>query len=414
MVKLNLLHILFLLAPYASSIPLWDTPKTLFDTRAHLVLYAAFTQAESPHYTHTLFANDLDWVKNGTQLYHMIFDPNLNIVMNASLIAINASSPTIAGTDDAKSVFVVYQKMDTLDSNKSAVLFIESNDAGVTWSKPISLGNANAGFRSYPNILYQRETGRIVVFYITMMLDWTFKITMTTRPKGSTVFSAERYIYNATSVADRLELDYTRDGKYGMNLHLHWSITSMQPFESNITYGCSRDNGISWAQPVIIFKDRTPRMFSMSGSHDLAIPAIVSSSFDFRRTFIRVSRNAGRSWDNEVPFMGVEMSDLAICGNSALNKTMLFVISASGYMNPHVVPFGYRDIYEDGDITMGESPFAEELHSRYDGEPLLKCYMESKDTVVLIVIDSRASSEGNCLRVNRGKFNISSESVATK
>jgi len=229
----------------------WEETIKLYDTVPEAMLVSHYTDPKT-NITFALIHREVEFVPTvGVQ---KIF-PNKTIGDFIPIMIMNTnyyrSNDKITGTDDGKHLFIVTTAWELSEEGMRAeVYFSESNDNGISWSKPVKIQRENMDDiyeRETQSLVYVKETGRIYIFYLYHKIreSLTF-IGIVTRPAGSTIFSTEKlYFTNIDYLIYAVKCAYTLENS---RTRLHLIMHVSKDGENLIQYSSS-DDGFSWTEP---------------------------------------------------------------------------------------------------------------------------------------------------------------------
>ncbi len=216
---------------------------------------------------------------------------------------------SVSGPEDGKTLFVAFSANRTIKGVQCNVndttgcidvYFMESADAGETWSspKPVQRRDRNdARSRVNPRLLYIRESKRLYIFYVRPMEDDN-AIYQVTRSSGSIVFSSESMAYSNKYPIERLQVAYTT---VWSKTYIH--LVFMFPYL--LTWVYSDNGGVSWKLGDVLnyVKNEAPYAMTASWGRDTLFVASVDHNFmsfitiDFElkveKTYLRFNEFAG-------------------------------------------------------------------------------------------------------------------------
>ncbi len=306
--------------PVASP-PYDDQPDIYFakTTNTAYVFYSHTTQTETNViseicYKSYSFNSSILSNEKCMRLRHRVFEP-----------------PKVVGTDDGQHLYAVFSANRTLrgkecdSSNWDGCLdtyFMESANAGATWSEPIAIHSGDLRDvvrRSKTNIVYVKETKRIMIFYERATYSNRIPV-FVTRPDGSTIFSSER------TIADRLYyVGYRMKSGYILNGNsVIIYLFGVDSRDYSIWGEYTTDNGVRWNPTPDLMQSAYGAQFEVisSLSRDTLYLMIIRS--DVYKLF--VFDTEGKAQDRTIPLSLDAEGYHPILGDVSKNDKRLLLI----------------------------------------------------------------------------------------
>lgn len=333
------------------------------------------------------------WLTNTNKItYSKIHDRNLVITKEFKLYSTGGS---IAGADDGKHIYlaVSQNREDGFSScqPKSSslrevtggchdVYYLESEDNGNTWTNPtrIQRGNMNdVAYRGVPTILFIENTMRLFIFYPYNSLEGS-KIGYVSKPKGSLVFSKEKFVCDSNYVNSGINAVYTVVEKpEKVTIILSWIQKSYNSKITGDLLSISSSNlGITWSGQKVIGSvniETDMEYWSQSTMTALSKENVVFLAYSgIKGGELLQTNNNGEEWETVAQFnKGEQISVpfITICGDKKV-----FSISAG----KNVFNFGYFD-FAKSQYVERPSPFI-----KYNSSIIsrLICYKNNNDYVL--------------------------------
>jgi len=216
----------------------WTNPQSILDlTHSHPTDVTSTYIDPVSNVNHVIFADD-----HLGQYWHLAVSDD-GKVLYKTLFKDTAAGieGVIRGAGDGKTLFLALW---VSEKEVDKVAFTESSDGGMTWA-PFYYFSSLTYDRRLQDMLYIEETGRIIIFFDRTPGN---DIMMTTRPKGSSLFTTEVRI--ASNVADRWN---DARGLYTANpptLHVFYKNS-----KEKLSYVRSSDMGVTWTNAQQISGD---------------------------------------------------------------------------------------------------------------------------------------------------------------
>ena len=219
-----------------------------------------------------------------------------------NLTAVNvpqsALQPAIAGAPDGKTVLVAF--LNETSGGKTNPYYVQSGDNGKSWSNPASIYTNNATEARYINISFDASANARAVWTEDNVQLW-YGIKS---PQSST-WSNIKSIYSISSSPGNL-IESPQIVANGGKLHVVWGQQELGSNIDDIYYMSSSDGGSSWTTAVPIANDNgalsiAPSM-AVTGNGTLHVvwEATISSSPFQAEIFYTQSSNNGTSWTTPI------------------------------------------------------------------------------------------------------------------
>ena len=156
---------------------------------------------------------------------------------------------TVTGSGNGQDLFLAFSAGRTITGGNCKendvngcidVFYMESSDAGKTWTQPRAVPRANmkdAVMRTMPKILFMEESRRLFIFYYRV--GEAGEICQVARPDGSSIFNNEAVVYHNDYPITRLQV--TSTSAWGeTNIHVVFVVLYWMAWIR------SNNNGISW------------------------------------------------------------------------------------------------------------------------------------------------------------------------
>ncbi|MDR3712072.1 MAG: hypothetical protein P4L51_04595 [Puia sp.] len=292
----------------------WSPPTSIMNFTTWPKVYGIYSDSTSSH----LILRHSD--PNDSALYYLRIR-NDKLDLNLSFPSVpSIRDAAISGDDLSHRVFVAYEEYD------DTISFVESLDAGITWSTPVKLSTQPSTLGAMQFI---KESGRVFLLYHRPA---TGEAIFVSRPKDSAVFSPEHVVWRVNE-STRISACYTSVSS-GNKQTIHAVAVEFNGSAWTLAERYTSSNGVVWSQPRVITAgmDRHYQPFVFSDSRVTDSFFVFYLGYYSQRQELVYSADEGATYSKNHTFnqKGIFNLQARICGDRS-RKTL--VVAGLGYFH---------------------------------------------------------------------------------
>ncbi len=224
----------------------WEHPVVIAEEGEHKIAFQRMYVDRATSTKHFLYAVQMTRYHSSLFYRRLYANGTLTPAMEVLGGLRNYRNSDLTGADDGKRVFLSVCAR-RVESEYYDVYFMESGDAGDSFSKPVAVPRVNmtdAVNRYSPNIRFNGDRERLWIFYFAKNGTDAISISYVSRPKDSIVFSPEQLVAHNVSPKNQLRFELVSSWGGRQSLYVGYLHMERNFFWPRIYVSCN--GGLTW------------------------------------------------------------------------------------------------------------------------------------------------------------------------